>query len=267
MTPTTIQNATVASNVNEAIIHPRDPAASPRDYFSAGGPSSRASVSSATSASSWTSADDETSSSEPSRARAARPALLSISSAILVSMVCAAMIRHAVTGSLLADPVDPVDRLGLLGVGPRELGEHDVGGDLEVDADAGGGQRADDDGDVGVVDEGVDVLLAAPSGSGRRGSRSSGARAWRRSPRRRPSRRCAWRRRRPCRRCGPAGRRSRRRARPWPGRSGASCRRRSRRTSWWSVSSRSQVGDPADQLVVDALDDRRRTVRVSRALS
>ena len=104
-----------------------------------------------------------TSSSEPSSARAASPALLSISSAILVSMVCAAMIRHAVTGSLLTDAVDPVDGLGLLGVGPGQLGEHDVGGDLEVEPDAGRGQRADHDRDVGVVDEGVDVASAAPS--------------------------------------------------------------------------------------------------------
>ena len=36
---------------------------------------------------------------DPSSARAASPALLSISSAILVSIVCAAMMRHAVTGS------------------------------------------------------------------------------------------------------------------------------------------------------------------------
>ena len=59
-----------------------------------------ASVSNATSASSCTSADDATSSSEPSSARAASPALLSISSAIRASMVCAAMMRHAVTGSV-----------------------------------------------------------------------------------------------------------------------------------------------------------------------
>jgi hypothetical protein len=42
---------------------------------------------------------DDATSSAPSSARAARPALLSISSAIRVSMVWAAMIRHAVTGS------------------------------------------------------------------------------------------------------------------------------------------------------------------------
>jgi hypothetical protein len=42
--------------------------------------------------------EEPTSSPEPSSARAARPALLSISSAIRASMVCAAMIRQAVTG-------------------------------------------------------------------------------------------------------------------------------------------------------------------------
>ena len=49
--------------------------------------SDNASVSNVTSASSCTSADDETPSSEPSSALAASPALLSMSSAILVSMV------------------------------------------------------------------------------------------------------------------------------------------------------------------------------------
>src|SRR6478736_6984596 len=58
-----------------------------------------ASVNNATRASSCTSADDDTSSSEPSIARAASPALLSMSSAILASIVWAAMMRHAVTGS------------------------------------------------------------------------------------------------------------------------------------------------------------------------
>src|SRR5258706_12507029 len=57
------------------------------------------SVSNATSASSCTSADEETFWSDPSSARAASPALLSISPAIRASMVCAAMMRHAVTGS------------------------------------------------------------------------------------------------------------------------------------------------------------------------
>ena len=51
------------------------------------------------SASSCTESAEPTSTSLPSSARAARPALASISSAILASMVCAAMIRHAVTGS------------------------------------------------------------------------------------------------------------------------------------------------------------------------
>ena len=59
-----------------------------------------ASVSSAASASVWMSADEATSSSVPSSARAARPALASISSAILASIVWAAMIRQAVTGSV-----------------------------------------------------------------------------------------------------------------------------------------------------------------------
>jgi hypothetical protein len=63
------------------------------------GNADNASVNNATSASCCTSADDHTSS-EPSSALAASPALLSISSAILVSMVCAAMMRHAVTGSV-----------------------------------------------------------------------------------------------------------------------------------------------------------------------
>jgi peptide/nickel transport system substrate-binding protein len=59
-----------------------------------------ASVNNATRASSCTSADDDTSSSEPSSARAASPALPSISSAIFASIVWAAMMRHAVTGSV-----------------------------------------------------------------------------------------------------------------------------------------------------------------------
>jgi len=63
------------------------------------GDADNASVNNATRASSCTSADNDTSSPEPSSALAASPALLSISSAILVSMVCAAMMRHAVTGS------------------------------------------------------------------------------------------------------------------------------------------------------------------------
>src|SRR3954468_16172594 len=58
-----------------------------------------ASVSRDTNASSCTSTEDVISSSEPSRARAASPALLSMSSAILESRVWAAMTRQAVTGS------------------------------------------------------------------------------------------------------------------------------------------------------------------------
>src|SRR5918992_6399174 len=56
----------------------------------------QASVSNATSASCCTSVDDPTSCSEPSSACAARPALLSMSLAIRASIVCAAMMRHAV---------------------------------------------------------------------------------------------------------------------------------------------------------------------------
>ena len=137
-----------------------------RDQVARGQPrASRASVSSATSASSWTSADD-------------------------VDLLVGAVERAGGQAGLavdelgdpgvdglggddpprgdrlgLADPVHPVDRLGLLGVGPRQLGEHDVGRDLEVDADAGRGERADDDLDLGVVGERVDrLLLARPSG-------------------------------------------------------------------------------------------------------
>ena len=65
---------------------------------------------------------------------------------------------------VLTDAVDAVDGLGLLGVGPGQLGEHDVGGDLQVDAHAGRGQGADDDVDVVVVDERVDVLLPHAGG-------------------------------------------------------------------------------------------------------
>ena len=125
--------------------------------------SSRACVSRATSASSWTSTEP-ISSSEPSSATAASPALLSMSSATRVSIVCEAMMRHAVTGLLLTDAVDPVDRLGLLGVGPESSARDDVRGDLEVDADARRGERADDDGDLRVGGERVDVAL--PDGRG-----------------------------------------------------------------------------------------------------
>ena len=86
----------------------------------------------------------------------------------------------------LTDAVDPVDGLGLLGRGPGQLGQHDVGGDLEVEPDAGGGQGADDDGDVGVVDEGVDVGLAHLGGLVAADRGVPDARAWRRSPRPRP---------------------------------------------------------------------------------
>ena len=76
----------------------------------------------------------DTSSSEPSSARAASPALLSIRSAIL--RVDGLRGDHPPGGDrlLLADPVHAVDGLRLLGVGPGELGEHDVRGDLQVDA-------------------------------------------------------------------------------------------------------------------------------------
>src|SRR3954454_23168137 len=76
-----------------AVVEPRGPALWYYDL------AVRASVSRLTRASTCTSAEDATSSSDPSSARAARPALLSMSSAILVSRVCAAMIRQAVTGS------------------------------------------------------------------------------------------------------------------------------------------------------------------------
>ena len=59
---------------------------------------------------------------------------------------------------------------------------------------------------------------AAPWASGRHGSTRSAPPAGRRSLRRRPSRRCAWRKRRPCRRYGPAESRSPQPVRPSPGR-------------------------------------------------
>ncbi len=55
--------------------------------------------------------------------------------------------------------MDAVDGLRLLRIGPGELGEHDVGRHLQVEADTGSRQRADHDGDVGIVVEGVDVRL------------------------------------------------------------------------------------------------------------
>ena len=101
----------------------------------------------------------DASSSEPSSARAASPALLSISSAILASMVCAAMIRQAVTGS-----VWPMRWLrSIAWVCSASVQESSASTMLEATCrlrpDAGRGQRADRDGDVGVVHEGVDVLL------------------------------------------------------------------------------------------------------------
>src|SRR4051812_40393042 len=62
-------------------------------------------------------------------------------------------------GLVLTDAVDAVDRLCLLRRGPGQLGQHDVGRDLQVDADARGEQRADRDVDARVVDERVDALL------------------------------------------------------------------------------------------------------------
>src|SRR5207244_7906768 len=59
----------------------------------------------------------------------------------------------------LADAVAAVDGLGLLCVGPGQLRQHDVRGDLQVQAYAGRGQRGHHDRDVRVVDEGVDVRL------------------------------------------------------------------------------------------------------------
>ena len=51
------------------------------------------------SAASCTGSAADSSTASPSRARAASPCFWSISSAIFVSIVCAAMIRHAVTGA------------------------------------------------------------------------------------------------------------------------------------------------------------------------
>ena len=87
-----------------------------------------------------------------------------MSSAIFASMVCAAMMRQAVTGSLLADAVHAVDGLGLLRRGPAELGEHDVRRGLQVEADTGRGERADRDRDLRVVVERVDLR---PGGAAR----------------------------------------------------------------------------------------------------
>ena len=56
--------------------------------------------------------------------------------------------------------MDAVDRLGLLRVGPGQLGEHQVGRDLKVDADPCGEQRAHGDLHVGLVGERRDGLVA-----------------------------------------------------------------------------------------------------------
>ena len=59
----------------------------------------------------------------------------------------------------LPDAVATVDGLGLLRVGPGHLGQHDVRGDLQIQAHASRGQRAHRDRDVRVVHEGFDVRL------------------------------------------------------------------------------------------------------------
>ena len=102
---------------------------------------------------------DDTSS-EPSSARAASPALLSMSSAMRASMVCAAMIRQAVTGM-----VCPMRWLRSMAcVCSASVQDSSASTMFEATCrlmpDAGRGQRADRDGDLGVVDEGVDVALA-----------------------------------------------------------------------------------------------------------
>src|SRR5690606_21296108 len=43
-------------------------------------------------------------------------------------------------GHFLADAVHTIDGLGLLCAGPGKFGENDVGGDLQVEADPGGGE-------------------------------------------------------------------------------------------------------------------------------
>ena len=93
-----------------------------------------ASVSSATSASSCTSADDDSSSSDPSSARAARPGLAVDELGDPGVDGLRGDDAPGGDGLGLADAVAAVDGLGLLGVGPGQLGEHDVRGDLQVDA-------------------------------------------------------------------------------------------------------------------------------------
>ena len=56
----------------------------------------------------------------------------------------------------------PVDGLGLLGCGPGKLSEDDVRRDLQVEPDARRHQGAHRDRHVGIVHEGVDVLLTDP---------------------------------------------------------------------------------------------------------
>jgi hypothetical protein len=60
-------------------------------------------------------------------------------------------------GLCLTDAVAAVNGLRLL-ASVRELGKHDVGGDLQVDTNASGCRGAHRDGDVGVIDEGVDLF-------------------------------------------------------------------------------------------------------------
>ena len=50
----------------------------------------------------------------------------------------------------LTDAVAAIDGLRLFGVGPGQLRQDDVGGNLQIETDAGRGQRADRDGDIGV---------------------------------------------------------------------------------------------------------------------
>lgn len=56
------------------------------------------------------------------------------------SIVWAAMITPDSDGLVLTDAVDTVDGLGLLGVDPAQLCQHDVGGNLQVESDTRRGQ-------------------------------------------------------------------------------------------------------------------------------